>query len=130
MENRRVLIDTSIFIDYFRKTKKQRSMLYGLSEGYSLATSAICYFEFMAGVKEEDKDFVHSLFNEIDILNFDEVVAIKASSLYKKLKIKNQLIDFKDLFIAATAIVNNTPLATLNIKHFERVDDLELIPIK
>jgi len=32
-----------------------------------------------------------------------------------------------DLFIAATAVVNELPLATLNRKHFESVDGLKLL---
>ena len=130
MENQRILIDTSIFVDYFRKQKKQRAILYSLSNEYRLSTSVICYFEFCVGSKEKDKDFLHALFHEIEISDFDKIIAIKASNLYKMLKSKNQLIDFRDLFIAATAITNNMPLATLNVKHFERVEELELLPIK
>ena len=32
-----------------------------------------------------------------------------------------------DLFIAATAIANNLPCATLNKKHFERIEELKII---
>ena len=58
-------------------------------------------------------------------------VAEIASSIAKKLKAENKIIEFRDIFIAATAIANNMPLTTLNIKHFNRIDDLELIePLK
>lgn len=32
-----------------------------------------------------------------------------------------------DLFIAATAVHYKLPLATLNVKHFERVEELQLV---
>ena len=49
------------------------------------------------------------------------------SKIAKKLKSDNRIIEFSDIFIAATAIANNMPLSTLNVKHFERIDDLELV---
>jgi predicted nucleic acid-binding protein len=39
----------------------------------------------------------------------------------------NQLIALPDLFIAATAVARSLPLLTLNITHFERVDELTLL---
>jgi len=43
------------------------------------------------------------------------------------LKRKRKQIDLADLFIAATAVTNELPLATLNKKHFERVEILAII---
>jgi tRNA(fMet)-specific endonuclease VapC len=37
------------------------------------------------------------------------------------------LIDLADLLIGATAKYHNIPLATLNKKHFQRIDGLVLI---
>jgi predicted nucleic acid-binding protein len=34
---------------------------------------------------------------------------------------------FRDIFIAATAIVNNLPVKTLNIKDFSRIPGLVLV---
>jgi tRNA(fMet)-specific endonuclease VapC len=58
---------------------------------------------------------------------FDKTVAKRAVDLNKELKRKRKLIDTADLFIAATAIANNLPFATLNRKHFDRIDGLTLI---
>ncbi len=57
-------------------------------------------------------------------------VADIASDIAKKLKTVNKIIEFRDIFIAATAIANNMPLSTLNVKHFKRIDDLELLAHK
>jgi tRNA(fMet)-specific endonuclease VapC len=32
-----------------------------------------------------------------------------------------------DLFIAATAMQYSLPLATLNVKHFERIEELQML---
>jgi len=43
------------------------------------------------------------------------------------LKKKRKQIDIADLFIAATAVAHNLPLATLNEKHFNRIDILNIV---
>jgi predicted nucleic acid-binding protein len=37
------------------------------------------------------------------------------------------MIDFADILIGATALIHNTPIATLNTKPFQRIKKLELI---
>jgi predicted nucleic acid-binding protein len=51
----------------------------------------------------------------------------KAIQIYQRLKSAGNLIDLPDLFIAATAIAHELPLATLNTKHFERITELILV---
>jgi tRNA(fMet)-specific endonuclease VapC len=43
------------------------------------------------------------------------------------LKAKRKQIDLADLFIAATAVTHDLSLATLNKKHFARIDTLKII---
>lgn len=50
----------------------------------------------------------------------------KAIQIQHSLKRKRKQLDIADLFIAATAATNNLPIATLNKKHFERVDNITL----
>jgi len=126
LENRRVLIDTSIFIEYFRKENKQKSLLYHLTkEGYGLITSAICYFEYMSGSK--NREFDKLLFENIEVLAFDKNQAYIASEIYQDLKKKNSLIEFRDILIASSAMAQNIFLVTLNTKHFERIEKLDLL---
>lgn len=126
MAYRRVLIDTSILIDYFRKQDKTKSILFHLAKrNDTLLTSSICYFEYKIGSK--DKDFDKRLFSSIDILPFDENQAIVASQIYKSLKAKNALIDFRDILIASCALYHNIKLSTLNHKHFIKIDGLQLV---
>ncbi|MBW2740875.1 MAG: type II toxin-antitoxin system VapC family toxin [Deltaproteobacteria bacterium] len=56
----------------------------------------------------------------------DRRILIDTSVVIDHFRKKNKIIEFRDIFIAATAITNDMPLSTLNIKHFERIDDLEL----
>lgn len=128
MEDRRVLIDTSIFIEYFRKENKQNTKLYLLrKQGYDLVTSSICYFEYMSGSKNEEFDTI--LFNNITVIDFDKEQAYIASQTFKDLKQKNALIEFRDILISSSSIALDIPLATLNRKHFKRIENLVLLEI-
>ena len=51
MEDRRILIDTSVVIDHFRKKQKEKSLLYDLSKENILFLSAVSKFEFLVGTK-------------------------------------------------------------------------------
>ena len=128
MENRRVLVDTSIFIDYFRKENKRNTKLYRLREDrYEILTSSICYFEYMSGSKNREFDTL--LFKNIDVIDFDKKQAYIASQIFRDLKQRNALIEFRDILISSSAISLGIPLATLNKKHFERIEDLILLEI-
>ncbi|OJV16835.1 MAG: hypothetical protein BGO21_28680 [Dyadobacter sp. 50-39] len=81
MAQKLVLVDTSILIDFFRKSDKSNSRLLKLvREGFVL------------------------------------------------LKKQSKLIGMADIFIAATAVHYGLPLATLNVKHFERIEELQILP--
>lgn len=127
MEDRRILIDTSVVIDHFRKKNKHKSLLYELAKENILFLSAISKFEFLVGAKLKQIRQTKEIIGGFYILSFNSHVADVASDIAKKLRTKNKIIEFRDIFIAATAIANDMPLSTLNIKHFERIDDLELI---
>jgi tRNA(fMet)-specific endonuclease VapC len=39
----------------------------------------------------------------------------------------NKMIDLADILIGATAVTYNIPIATLNFKHFDRIEGLKII---
>ncbi len=127
MEDRRILVDTSVVIDHFRKKNKSKSLLYELSKVNTLFLSAISKFEFLVGTKTSQIPQTVKIIEGFYILSFNSNAANIASNIAKKLKAQNRIIEFRDIFIAATAIANDIPLSTLNVKHFERIDGLELI---
>lgn len=61
------------------------------------------------------------------VLVLDEIVAQTAVDINNELESKRKQIGIADLFIAATAVTNNLPFATLNRKHFDRIDSLHLL---
>ena len=127
MEDRRIVVDTSVVIDHFRKKDKRRSLLYGLARKNTLFLSAISRFEFLVGTKPDQIDQTKRIVEGFYVLSFNSSAADAACDIARELKAKNKIIEFRDIFIAATAISNGMPLSTLNTGHFERIDGLELV---
>ncbi len=128
MANKVVLVDTSILIDYYRKTDKEKTVWIKLvRRGYTFAISSITKYEIYAGATPIQMNFWNSVLQAITIISLDEASVDTAVALNNALKKKRKQIELADLFIAATAVAYNFPLATLNRKHFERIDTLVLI---
>lgn len=128
MENKMILVDTSILIDYYRKTNKEKSIWVSLvRKEYSFAISAITKYEIYARATSAQLSFWDSIFKQISIISFDEACADTAVKINATLKRKRKQIDVADLFIAATAIAYNFTFVTLNKKHFDRIEGLRMI---
>lgn len=84
-------------------------------------------YEIYTGTTSGQIDFWNNFLQKTEILSFDKNVARVAVEINKELKRKRKLIDIADLFIAATAVSNNLPFATLNKKHFDRIDNLIIV---
>jgi tRNA(fMet)-specific endonuclease VapC len=123
-----LLLDTSILLDLFRKSKKENSAFYKLylSQNKSFCISVITKYEIEVGSKPEDSKFWESLYSNLEILDLDNNIVNEAIKIHKELKKKNQLIEFEDLIIAASARFNKIEIATLNLKHFERIPNLQI----
>jgi len=128
MADQLICLDTSVLIDYFRKTKKENAFLTELLNNYDrLAISVITEFEIYSGATDGQMEFWDTFFQQIQILPLNTEAIRIAAILFKQLKAQNSLIDMPDLLIAATALSHQLPLATLNVKHFERIKQLDLI---
>ncbi len=128
MANEVVLVDTSILIDYYRKTDKTKSVWVALvRQGYKFAISAITRYEIYSGATQSQLDFWGSVLEAVAVIPFDEDCVDTAVTINTALKRKRKQIDLADLFIAATAVSNRLAFATLNKKHFDRIDELTII---
>jgi tRNA(fMet)-specific endonuclease VapC len=125
---REILVDTSVIIDYFRKTKKNKTFFVQLVDNYSIVISNITKFELDIGIcHTRQSAFLEELYTKISIIELNTECTDLAAELYRDLKVKNQLISLPDLLIAATAILCELPLATINLKHFQRIKQLTCI---
>jgi predicted nucleic acid-binding protein len=123
-----ILVDTSILIDYYRKTDKAKSAWINLIDrGYEFAISVITKYELDSGATQSQISFWDTIIMTILVIPLDENCVNTAVQFNSSLKKKRKQIDIADLFIAATAVNFKLPLATLNKKHFERIDEITVI---
>jgi predicted nucleic acid-binding protein len=124
-----VLIDTSIIITYLRKQEKSSTDFYHASLKYPLAISTITHYELMLGLREVHQPLMERIYAQLTIIPFDVVCADHAVKITHQLKARNGVIGLPDIYIAATALAHDIPLLTGNVRHFNRVDGLELITV-
>ncbi|MDR1963448.1 MAG: type II toxin-antitoxin system VapC family toxin [Planctomycetaceae bacterium] len=129
MENKMV-IDSCIFIDYFRTRNKTGCLLKRLLRNNpKVFVSAIAKYEVLCGSKYADLLFWQETFKMFLVLPVDDTTIEMAHQIHRQLKRDRCLLDIADILIAATAIVNDLPLATINRKHFERINGLRLVDL-
>ena len=128
MENRNILVDTSIIIEFLRKQKKQNSYLWKLKElDFNCFISTITVFELYAGaITKRHKEDLEKLLKWLEIIPFTNEIAQRSAEIYKELKLNNQLIEFRDIFIGATALEMKFPIITLNEVHFKRIKGIKI----
>lgn len=128
MATPRILIDTSIIIEHLRKQNRQKSILYNIANQYELYTSTVVEFELYTGATTQQKQQdIRAVLAWTVVLPFTSETAQTAAFTYQQLKAQNQLIDMRDILIAATALTNGLPLMTLNVGHFNRISGLKLM---
>jgi predicted nucleic acid-binding protein len=125
MAEKIVLADTSLLIDFFRKSDKSKSKLISLiRESYTFCIRVITEYEIYSGATEAQLDYWQEFLKKIDVIQLDRPAVKEALHINNQLKAKRKQIDLADLFIAPVAVSNNFPVATLNQKHFSRIEGL------
>lgn len=115
-------------IEYLRSHNRAQTAFTKLFSDNELYLSPISVFELFKGATSEaKKQDVENICQQVIVLDFNLDTAKIASEIYLDLRTKNKLIEFRDILIAATALQYTLPVETLNKKHFERVEWLELL---
>ena len=128
MERTGMVADTSIFIEFLRAKDKTKTALFLIPDTNHIYISAVTLYELLIGANTPEKvNDIKILTEGLPILAFNEDVAIRAAQIYLHLRQQNKMIEFRDIFIAATCIVNDLPVKTLNLKHFERIDGISIV---
>ena len=120
----KICLDTGVCIEVVKGNKNLNHFFETDNLPY---VGTITVFELL--LRKTNLDKIDFLLSKVNILNFDEVSAKKASYIYKELERFGKLIEFRDVFIASISIMNNCTLATLNKKHFSRIKELKLLEI-
>lgn len=122
----KLVVDTSILIDYLRGGTKWKELLLKVEEGTEFYLPTIVIFELFSGKSSADSRILNRItillkyFQQIEL---SEDIAERAGKLYRDI---NKRFDVPDYIIAASALNIGGTVATLNRKHFVEFPGLEL----
>jgi len=119
-----VLVDTSILIDYLRGHAGAAELLERERASAPIHASEITRLEVLAGMRDEEAAPTTWLLGSLRWRAVDAEVAEKAGELGRSWLPSHRRIDSADLAIAATAILLDARLLTLNVRHFPMFGDL------
>lgn len=111
-----VLVDTDVFIDHLCGARRL-----AISDGDSAAYSVVTLYELFAG-SHVDEAAVRTMLSPFTALNIDPGVAERAGRIRRQTG-----TGIADALIASTALEHSLALMTRNVRHFERVSQLQVI---
>lgn len=120
-----VLCDTNILIEFYKGNESFIQQLHQIGQD-NIAVSVITVGELIYGAfnkreqKQIEKDLAH-----LRIVKLDHQVCDIFTHLMSTYSLSHNL-QVPDAFIAATAIRENLPLYTLNLKDFKYIEGLRL----
>ncbi|MDR0867291.1 MAG: type II toxin-antitoxin system VapC family toxin [Planctomycetota bacterium] len=125
-----IVADACVLIDFFRAKEKAATLYVKLTRQYaSVYVPTTVLYEVLVGDTPAGRLFWQKMFNSLPILSFTEADARLAATMAQKLRHKNLRMEPADLFIAATAITRELPLATLNAQHFNMLKGIANLPL-
>lgn len=127
----KIIVDSSIIIDYLRGGKKWDDFISAAEteQDLQLFLPTIVIFELYSGTstknirKLQEMIYFISQFERIDL---NEHIARLAGELSRDV---SQRIQAPDYIIAASALQANAKVVTLNQKHFSQIPNINLYPI-
>ena len=126
-------LDTDILIDLLRGESKTVEEIKQLEDKFELVTTAINLFELYYGAyktgRERNIEAVKEVARRVEVLNLTEKSAEISGKILAELEKRGEAIDFRDVMIAGIVIENNITLYTRNVKHFKRIERINLYRI-
>jgi tRNA(fMet)-specific endonuclease VapC len=123
-------LDTDILIEYFRGSEPIKRKIENLKEEDSVGLTWLTFYEFFKGIflsgKLNEEQFLQGLVKACIILEESYDAAKIGGEIYADLKKKGELINDADILIAGIVKAHNAILVTNNVKHFSRVQGLQI----
>ena len=125
------VLDTNILTYYLKGNEKILDKVDKEAENDNIVIPFYVYFEIMKwllAVNSKTKlQVFERLFEKYGISIIDKETLDISLAIYIKLRKSGITVDDGDLLIAAYCIKNNYILVSNNIKHFERIENLQII---
>lgn len=126
----RVLLDTTVLIDVFRRRNNRRAILERLlAEGHELCTSALNIAEVYAGVRPNEEKETETFLEALECFSISQSTGKLAGKLKNDSGRKVKTLAIADTIVAAVALEQNCVVATDNVKHFS-MHGLTLYPLR
>lgn len=125
-----VCLDSDILIDFLRNDAKTIKLIENLkNQGKSISITSINSFELLKGIPRAkmDKNEIIDFLANFNVLNFNFDSSKKAAEIFNDLKSKGEILDIADILIASIVIAHKESFITNNLKHFNRIKELEII---
>ncbi len=131
MSAERVLVDTSVWVSYFRGgTPLISEKVDSLLAGDGVCVPKIVVAELLQGAKSEREiSTIEDSFDAFTILDQSPDTWLKAGRLSRELKMRGKTIPLLDCYIAVTAKENSCAVLTLDdhFREIQRVMPLALV---
>ena len=129
--NNKYILDSDILIYFLKGEKEVIEKVLFLSKD-ELYITIINYTELLYGIYNsnkitQNKEKILPFLDKFKILYFDKNSSKVFAKLKAKLKKQGEIIADMDLMIASIAISNKAILYTNNLKHFNRIEELEIL---
>lgn len=119
------LLDTSVAIDHLRGTQPAVDLLRRLVDSDEpVISSEVVRFELLAGVRDRELDALEHFFSAFTWIPVDGGISRAAGELARKHRRAHSGIDDADYLIAATALMLDADLLTMNVRHFPMLTGL------
>ena len=119
------LLDTSVAIDHLRGAQPAVDLLRRLvDEEEPVISSEVVRFELLAGIRAKEIDSLEQFFSAVTWVPVDESISRTAGDLARQHRRAYAGIDDADYLIAATALVLDAELLTMNVRHFPMLTGL------
>lgn len=118
------LLDTSILIDHLRGRQAAVDLLLRERTAGEVHASEITRLELLAGMRRSEQAQTLRLLSTLRWHDVDADVAQEAGALGRRWLPSHRGLDSADLAIAATAVLLDARLLTLNVRHFPMFSEL------
>lgn len=124
------ILDTDLLVAILRGKNEALDFLDGFSDAEA-ATTSVNSFELFKGAfksPEPQKNVgkTTELLSALRILSFDDEAAKIAGEIYSELEKKGKQVKVRDCLIASIALSKDATLVTRNIKHFSKINGLNI----
>ncbi|HLD15082.1 MAG TPA: type II toxin-antitoxin system VapC family toxin [Candidatus Nanoarchaeia archaeon] len=120
----KVCLDTDVVIAILNNEERAIKIIEKIENSLVFITT-VTLFELL--LRKTNLQAIEIFRNKVYMLGFNEDAARKASDIFKELQMKGRMTDIRDIFIASICIANNCSLSTFNKKHFEHINEINLI---